>query len=112
MMEAISELLEKEELERIEKIVNELISRGLKVEREEIPLADALKSGAQAEFGAKYPSLVSVYTVHDMKDSRGWFSKEICTGPHVSNTREIGKFRIVKEESVSAGVRRIKAVVG
>ncbi|MBU1988432.1 MAG: alanine--tRNA ligase, partial [Nanoarchaeota archaeon] len=69
------------------------------------------ESGAQGEFGAKYPDLVSVYTVVDHSDKKGYFSKEICTGPHVKNTREIGKFRIVKEQSVSSGVRRIKSVV-
>ena len=74
-------------------------------------LKEAVASGAQAEFGMKYPELVSVYTIEDRKDKKGWFSKEICTGPHVSNTKEVGKFRIVKEESVAAGVRRIKGVV-
>ena len=73
---------------------------------------DAFSSGAQGEFGAKYPEVVSVYTVLEPDEKRGWFSKEICTGPHVRNTKEIGKFRILKEESVSAGVRRIKATVG
>jgi len=67
-------------------------------------LKDALKSGAQSEFGARYPEIVSVYTI-------GNFSKEICTGPHVRNTKEIGKFKIIKEESSAAGIRRIKAVV-
>jgi len=74
-------------------------------------VSKALKSGAQAEFGAKYPELVSVYSVLDEREKEGWFSKEICTGPHVSNTREIGKFRILKEESVALGIRRIKGVV-
>ncbi len=103
--------LTSEEIKKIEELVNSKISAGLKVVREEVPLSDALGSGAQAEFGAKYPELVSVYTVLDPKEKNGWFSKEICTGPHVSNTKEIGKFRIVKEESVAAGVRRIKGVV-
>lgn len=88
-----------------------MIKRGLDVIRDEVLLKDALKSGAQAEFGAKYPEMVSVYTIVDSKEKKGWFSREICTGPHVSNTREIGHFRIVKEESVAAGVRRIKGVV-
>lgn len=103
--------LKNEEIKKVEDLVNLKIKEGLDVVREEIPLQDALKSGAQAEFGAKYPELVSVYTVLDRKEKRGWFSREICTGPHVSNTKEIGKFRIVKEESSSAGVRRIKGVV-
>jgi len=63
-----------------------------------------LSIGAQSEFGAKYPEIVSIYSI-------GNFSKEICTGPHVKNTREIGKFKIIKEESSAAGIRRIKAVL-
>ncbi len=100
-----------DEIKRVEDLINEKIRVGLEVVREEMPLKDALKLGAQAEFGAKYPEIVSVYTVLDSKDG-AWFSKEICTGPHVSNTREIGHFKIIKEEGVAAGVRRIKAVVG
>ena len=70
-----------------------------------MPLEKALKSpNIQAEFGAKYPKIVSIYSI-------GNFSKEICTGPHVKNTKKIGKFKIIKEQSSSAGVRRIKAVV-
>jgi len=76
-----------------------------------MPLDQAIDSEAQAEFGAKYPDLVTIYTIEDPKESRGWFSREICTGPHVDNTIELGHFRIIKEESVAAGVRRIKAVV-
>lgn len=100
-----------EEKKAVEDLVNELIKKELEVTREEMPLNQALESGAQAEFGAKYPEMVSVYTIHDKDDEKGWFSREICTGPHVSNTKEIGHFRIKKEESSSAGVRRIKAVV-
>ena len=74
----------------------------------EMPLKSALSSGAQAEFGAKYPDIVSVYTIGPEAKP---YSKEICTGPHVENTSEIGKFKIKKEESVAAGIRRIKAVV-
>jgi alanyl-tRNA synthetase len=100
-----------DEIRKVEALVNEKIVEGLEVKREELKLSDAIKSGAQAEFGAKYPEVVSVYTVIDKKDKRGFFSKEICTGPHVSNTKEIGKFKISKEESVAAGIRRIKAIV-
>ncbi len=67
-------------------------------------LQDALDSGAHGEFGAKYPPKVSVYSIGD-------YSKEICMGPHVNNTKEIGHFRIKKEESSAAGIRRIKAVL-
>ncbi len=103
--------LSQKEIEEVESLINKKISQALDVEREELPLPQALKSGAQAEFGAKYPELVSVYTILDPKEKKGWFSREICTGPHVTNTKELGKFKITKEESVSAGIRRIKAVV-
>ena len=93
-----------EEIKKVEDLVNKKIREGLVVKREEMPLEQALKSGAQSEFGAKYPPVVSVYAM-------GNFSREICTGPHVKNTKEVGHFRIVKEEAVAAGVRRIKAVV-
>jgi len=96
--------LTNEEIRKVENVVNKKISDGLDVKRHEMSLKDALKSGAQAEFGAKYPDVVSVYSI-------GSFSKEICTGPHVQNTKEIGKFKIIKEESSAAGIRRIKAVV-
>ncbi len=92
------------EIRKVEDLVNKKIKEGLVVTREEMPLEQALKSGAQSEFGAKYPPVVSVYTM-------GSFSKEICTGPHVQHTAQVGKFKIMKEEAVAAGVRRIKAVV-
>jgi alanyl-tRNA synthetase len=100
-----------QEISDVESLVNQKIKDGLKIIKEEIPLQDAIKSGAQSEFGAKYPELVSVYTIIDKKEPKGFFSKEICTGPHVSNTSELGSFKIQKEESVAAGIRRIKAVV-
>jgi len=94
-----------EEKKDIEKWVNDNIKKALPVKMEELPVKAAFKSGAQGEFGAKYPDIVSVYTIGKN------ISKEICTGPHVKNTKEIGKFRIKKEESSAAGIRRIKAVV-
>lgn len=100
-----------EEKKAVEDIVNEKILAGLVMKREELPLQEAFDSGAAGEFGAKYPDIVSVYTILDPSEPRGYFSKEICTGPHVKNTRELGKFKILKEEGVSAGVRRIKSVV-
>ncbi|MEK6818704.1 MAG: alanine--tRNA ligase, partial [Nanoarchaeota archaeon] len=106
-----SRKLTDEEIKDIEKIVNEKINSELKVIREEMALKEAVSSGAQSEFGAKYPEKVSVYTILDKKEKKGWFSKEVCTGPHVGNTKEIGKFKIIKEEGVAAGIRRIKAVV-
>ncbi|OIO41225.1 alanine--tRNA ligase [Candidatus Pacearchaeota archaeon CG1_02_32_21] len=96
--------LTEEELKKVEDLINKKISEGLKVTREEMSLKEAIDSGAHGEFGVKYPEIVSVYTIDK-------FSKEICTGPHVSNTKEIGHFKIIKEESVAAGIRRIKAVV-
>jgi alanyl-tRNA synthetase len=95
--------LTEKEIKKVENLVNKKISEKIKVTSEEMPLKKALKI-AQAEFGARYPDTVSVYSI-------GNFSTEICTGPHVKNTRDIGKFRIIKEESSAAGVRRIKAVV-
>ena len=74
------------------------------LEKSRLALEEAKKKGAQAEFGVKYPPKVSVFSV-------GNISKEICMGPHVKNTKELGKFRIKKEESTAAGVRRIKAVL-
>ncbi|MBI2004212.1 hypothetical protein HYS72_01985 [Candidatus Pacearchaeota archaeon] len=93
-----------EEIKKIEELVNKKIKENIEVAREEMPLKKAFDSGAQGEFGAKYPEKVSVYSI-------GNFSKEICTGPHVKNTKELGKFKIIKEESSSAGVRRIKAAL-
>ena len=100
-----------EEVKRVEEEVNRVIKKSLDVERAETTPDDAKKQGAQAEFGAKYPPKVSVYTIVDKKDPKGFYSKEICMGPHVKNTSEIGVFKIIKEESVAAGIRRIKAVV-
>jgi len=102
-----SRKLTDKEIKEIEHWINDKIKKRLNVERKEMKLADALKSGAQAEFGTKYPEKVSVYTISD--DGGSVFSKEICTGPHVTNTHELGKFKILKEESSAAGIRRIKA---
>jgi len=108
---SFSRKLTEEEKQEIEKKMNEIIQSGLEITREEIPLNEALESGAQSEFGTKYPELVSVYTIHKPGKRNEWYSKEICTGPHVKNTKELGKFKIKKEESSSAGVRRIKATL-
>lgn len=103
--------LTEEEIKKVEDLVNEKIKQNLEVIREEMPLNKAFSEGAQAEFGHKYPDIVSVYTIIDKKEKQGWFSKEICAGPHVKNIKEIGNFKILKEESIAAGVRRIKAEV-
>jgi alanyl-tRNA synthetase len=99
------------EIKEIEDLMNKKVQAGLKVVSEEMPLKKALSSGAKGEFGHKYPDKVSVYTVLDPKEKTGYFSREICTGPHVKNTKEIGKFKIIKQQSVSSGVRRIKATI-
>ena len=97
-----------EEKKRVEEIVNEKIKAGLNVIRKEMKLEDAQTLGAEMEFGAKYPDIVSVYFIEEKDGSH--FSKEFCGGPHVSNTSELGHFKIQKEEAVSQGVRRIKAI--
>ncbi|MCX6749331.1 MAG: alanine--tRNA ligase-related protein, partial [Candidatus Pacearchaeota archaeon] len=101
---SFSRKLTDDEIKEVEALVNKKIAEEMPVKREEMPIKKALAIGAEAEFGSKYPEIVSVYFL-------GGFSKEICTGPHVKNTKEIGKFRIIKEESSAAGIRRIKAVV-
>ena len=93
-----------EQLKQVEEIVNEQIKRDLPVISEEMSLEDAKKSGAIGLFENKYGDVVKVYTIGD-------FSKEICGGPHVKHTGELGHFKIKKEESSSAGIRRIKAVL-
>ncbi len=93
-----------EEIKKIEGLVNEEIKKSQDVIREEMSPQEAKKIGASGIFDSKYGERVSVYTI-------GNFSKEICAGPHVKNTKEIGHFRIIKEESSSSGVRRIKATV-
>ena len=93
-----------EQLTKITKMVQDQIDAGLVVTRETMLFVDAQKQGALAFFGTKYPETVSVYTMGD-------FSKEVCTGPHVENTKTLGKFKIIKEESASAGKRRIYAVL-
>ena len=93
-----------EELKKVEDIVNEQIQRDLPVVCEEMSLEEAKKSGAIGLFENKYGEKVKVYTIGD-------FSKEICGGPHVKHTAQLGKFKIKKEEASSSGVRRIKAVL-
>ena len=98
------EKVTKEQLAEVERIVNEQIQRDLKVTCEEMTLEEAKASGAMGLFENKYGNKVKVYTIGD-------FSKEICGGPHVEHTGVLGRFKIKKEESSSAGVRRIKAVL-
>jgi alanyl-tRNA synthetase len=100
-----------EEKQKVEAWVNDKISQGLPVTRTEMPLAEAQRLGAEMEFGAKYPEMVSVYFIGGNGHIEEAISKEFCGGPHVQNTKELGQFKILKEEAVSAGVRRIKAVL-
>ena len=98
-----------EQIAEVERIVNEQIAKDLPVSREMMTLDEAKAQGATALFSDKYVAeKVSVYT---MGPKDAWFSKEVCTGPHVEHTGVLGHFRIKKEESSSAGVRRIKAVL-
>ena len=94
-----------EQKAEVEKLVNEWIQQGIEVTKRMTTVEEAKAAGAMALFGAKYGDQVSLYTIGDV-------SKEICCGPHVANTKELGSFKIKKEESSSAGVRRIKAVIG
>lgn len=101
-----------EELKKIEEIVNQKIKEDLPINKEVMPLDKALAAGARAFFKLKYPPQVSVYSIGDSSTgSRRVYSKELCGGPHVSRTGEIGKFKIIKEESSSAGIRRIRAII-
>lgn len=97
-----------EQIAEVEKIVNEQIKNALPVEQVMLPKEEAEKLGAEHEFGAKYPDTVSVYFIGPRDNA---FSIEFCGGPHVSNTSELGHFKIIKEEASSAGIRRIKAVL-
>ena len=96
--------LSDEEKQKTEDLVNLWISEGLDVRAQEMKKEDAIKSGAECMFIEKYPDIVTVYSIGDV-------SKELCGGPHVKNTSELGHFKIKKEEASSAGVRRIKAIL-
>ena len=98
-----------EEKKKVEDWVNDRIKENLNVVRREMSLVEAEKLGAEMEFGAKYPDTVSLYFVEDKNGDT--VSKEFCGGPHVTNTGELGQFKIQKEEAVAAGIRRIKAVL-
>ncbi len=93
-----------EEIKKVEILVNDAIAQDYLVTIQEMPLDEAKKSGALFFYQGNYPDVVKVYSIGD-------FSKELCGGPHVNHTGEIGKFRIIKEESSSAGIRRIRAIV-
>lgn len=93
-----------DEKSKIEDLVNKWIKEGIPVTKEEMKKEDAINSGAECMFVEKYPDIVTVYTIGDI-------SKELCGGPHVTNTSVLGRFKIKKEEASSSGIRRIKAVL-
>ena len=97
-----------DEKKKVEDLVNEWIAQGLDVKCEEMKKDDAIKSGAECMFIEKYPDIVTVYSIGNDNET---VSKELCGGPHVKNTSELGYFKIKKEEASSAGVRRIKAIL-
>ena len=96
--------LSDEEKKKAEDLVNQWINEGIDVTVKEMPKEEAIKSGAECMFIEKYPDIVTVYSI-------GNISKELCGGPHVKNTKELGHFKIIKEEASSAGVRRIKGIL-
>ncbi len=99
-----SEKLTDEQKQEVEKLVNDAIEKDLTVSCDEMTLDQAKEQGAMGTFESKYGEKVKIYTIED-------FSKEICAGPHVERTGQLGHFKITKEQSSSAGVRRIKAVL-
>ena len=130
-----SQKLTEEEKIKIEEIVNQKIKQALPITMKEMSYKDAIKTGALAFFREKYPEIVKVYSIgiiselsrkqeensppkrldrllsHSPASSKRPFSREICAGPHVKNTKELGQFKIIKEKSSSAGIRRIKATL-
>lgn len=108
---SFSRKLTKEEIEKIENLVNQKIKENLPVVKREMSLKEAIESGALAFFKEKYPEKVTVYEIKDPGEPSGFFSKEICAGPHVKQTGELGKFKIVKEEAAGSGIRRIRAIL-
>ena len=97
-----------EEKEQVENLVNKWINDGLPVRKKEMNKTEAIESGAECMFIGKYPDIVTVYEIGNEDNI---VSRELCGGPHVNNTKEIGHFKIVKEESSGSGVRRIKAII-
>lgn len=102
--------VEPDELKRIEDWVNDKIRSGFRVKKETMPYDQAIKSGAYAFFKEKYPKEVDVYTIYN-EATGDVISRELCGGPHVESSKDLGHFKIVKEQSSSAGVRRIKAIL-
>ncbi|HDL74776.1 MAG TPA: alanine--tRNA ligase [bacterium] len=99
-----SQKLTEDEIKKVEDLINKKIKQDLLIEKKEMSYNEAVKSGALAFFKEKYPEKVTVYSINN-------FSKEICAGPHINKTSELGLFKIIKQKSSGAGVRRIKAVL-
>jgi alanyl-tRNA synthetase len=99
-----------EQIKEVEDLINQKIKEDLVVKKEEMKLEEALQSGALAFFKEKYPETVKVWTIYN-PETNEVFSKEICAGPHAEKTGQLGCLKITKEESSSAGVRRIKATL-
>jgi len=97
-----------EQVKQVEEMINEQIQKALPITWEEYPKEEALKMVPFAAFSEKYGDIVKVYTIGEKTNP---YSVEICNGPHVSNTKELGKFKISKQENVAAGIKRIKAVL-
>ena len=92
-------------------MVNDVVRRNLDMGYQELPYEEAIQTGALYFEREKYPSTVKVYSAVDPKSGEV-FSSELCSGPHVSHTAELGHFKITKQDSAGAGIRRIRAVVG
>jgi alanyl-tRNA synthetase len=103
-----AEKLTDEQIKSVEKLVNNKIADALQVSYIEMPKDEALKLVPYAAFSEKYSDIVKVYSIGDPKEA---FSVEICNGPHVENTSVLGKFKIVKQENLGAGLKRIKAIL-
>lgn len=105
------EKLTLEEIKEVEEIVNEKIKEGLGVHRKTMSKAAADETGAIGLFAEKYQDLVNVYYISQSEDIEKAYSKEFCGGPHAENTKDLGAFKIIKEESAGSGIRRIYATI-
>lgn len=99
-----------EEIKKVEGLINQKIKDSLNILEEDMPFEKAIEAGALSFFKERYPKNVKVYTIINQKTGEV-FSKEICAGPHIKNTSELDIFKIIKQESSGAGIRRIKAIV-
>jgi alanyl-tRNA synthetase len=105
------EKLTDEQIKKVEDLVNQKIKENLPVGYEEMTVKEAKEKGAISLFAEKYGDKVKVYSIGPSTELEQAFSREICGGPHIKSTGELGHFKIIKEEASSAGVRRIKAVL-